>query len=102
MKLKAQDIARFTGSARTYPGLRKFWRENMETAHTESSQYLYLVDALSEDVNKKISMVAKNTQQIWNKLDELNGREELLGEMVMRDIYDLNTAITQTLPQPLF
>ena len=63
----------------------------METEHTESSQYLYLVDALLEDVKKKISMVAKKTQQIWNQLDELYGREELLGEMVMRNIYDLKT-----------
>ena len=48
----------------------------METARTESSQYLYLIDALSEDVKKRITTVAKDTRQIWKQLDELYGREE--------------------------
>ena len=46
---------------------------------------------VSDDVKKKISTVAKNPQQIWNQLNELNGKEELLGEMVMQDIWDLKT-----------
>ena len=91
MKLKPHEIPMFTGSARTYPGFRKFWRENVETAHSETSQYLYLIDALSEEVKKRISRVAKDTQQIWNQLDELYCKEELLGKIVMQDINDLKT-----------
>ena len=91
LKLKSQEIPKFIDSARTYPGFRKFWRENVETAHTESSQYLYLVAALSEDGKKRINTVAKNYKQIWNQLNELYGKEELLGEMVMQDIWELKT-----------
>ena len=58
----------------------------MEPAHTESSQYIYLVAALSDNVKKRISRVAKNPQQIWNQLNKLYGKEEFLGEMVMQDI----------------
>ena len=88
LKHNPQEISRFTGSARTYPGFRKFWRENVETAHTECSQYLYLVAALSKEVKKRISRVAKNPRQIWEQLDVLYGKPLMLGEMVMQDNYD--------------
>ena len=41
----------------------------MDPAHTEFSQYIYLVAAISDDVKKRI------------QLNELYGKEELLGEM---------------------
>ena len=63
----------------------------METAHTESSQYLYLVAMLSEDVKKRISTDVKNPQQILDQLNELYGKPEMLGKMVMQDNYDLKT-----------
>ena len=91
LKLKPQEIPRFNGSARTYPGFRKLWRENVESAHTESSQYLYLVSVLSDDVKKRISMVAKDTIQIWEQLDQLYGKPEMLGEMVMQDVCNLKS-----------
>ena len=82
-----QSIPKFHGSARTYPAFKLFWTQNVENDYAESAQYVYLLDALSPEVKNRISTITRNCREIWDQLDNIYGKDDMLGEMVAREIF---------------
>ena len=90
LKLGTQSVPKFDGSARNYATFRKFWRENVENSYTESAQYAYLLEALPDKVKKQISSVARDPREVWEQLESIYGRPDVVGQLVSQELFDLN------------
>ena len=69
---------------------RKFWKENVEKSYTDSAQYAYLLEALPEKVKSRLSSVTRDSREVWDQLESLYGRPEIIGQQVSQELFDLS------------
>ena len=88
----SQSIPKFHGSARSYPAFKLFWDQIVGRDCAESTQNVYLLDVMSPEVKNRISTVMRDCREIWDQLDNIYGKEDTLGEMVARELFDIKVS----------